>query len=62
MKCSNCKTEYSDSNQLICEYCGSELSKNEITQTKPPPSKINQFLEDTGIKDLYKKIKKSLKE
>jgi len=62
MRCSNCNTEYSDSNQVICEYCGSELSKNETTQKKPPSSKIDQFLEDTGLKDLYKKIKKSLKE
>jgi len=49
-------------NQVICEYCGSELSKNEPSQIISPGSKINQFLEETGLKDLYQKIKKSLKE
>ena len=62
MKCSNCNTEPSDPNQLICEYCGSELSKNEPTQIKKPLPKIDQFLENSGLKDLYQKIKKSLKE
>lgn len=62
MKCSNCDTEYSDINQVICEYCGSELIKNEPTQTKKSFPKIEQFIEDTGLKDLYQKIKKSLKE
>ena len=64
MKCSNCNTEFSNPNQAICEFCGSELSKTEPTQTqtKMPPSKIDQFLEDTGLKGLYQKIKKSLKE
>ncbi|NVM16409.1 MAG: hypothetical protein HWN80_01740 [Candidatus Lokiarchaeota archaeon] len=62
MKCSNCHTEYSNLNQAICEYCGSELSKSEPIQTKKTVSKIDQFLEDSGLKDLYKKIKKSLKE
>ena len=62
MKCSNCNTEYTDLNQVICEYCGSELSKNEPTQTKTALSKVDQFLKETGLKDLYRKIKKSLKE
>ena len=62
MKCSNCSTVYSNPNQVICEYCGSELNRNEHTQIKTPSSKIDQFLEDTGLKDLYRKIKKSLKE
>ncbi|MBY8988137.1 MAG: hypothetical protein KGD61_06750 [Candidatus Lokiarchaeota archaeon] len=62
MKCSNCSTEYLNPNQVICEYCGSELSKNEPTQIKKPLPKIDQFLENTGLKDLYQKIKKSLKE
>jgi len=62
MKCSNCSTEYSDPNQAICEFCGSELSKNEPTQINKPFPKLNQFIEDTGLKDLYQKIKKSLKE
>jgi DNA-directed RNA polymerase subunit RPC12/RpoP len=64
MKCSNCSTEYSNPNQVICEYCGSELSKTEPTQTqtKMPHSKIDRFLEDTGLKGLYQKIKTSLKE
>jgi len=62
MKCSNCSTEYSDPNQIICEFCGSELNRNEPTQIKKPFPKIERFLEDTGIKDLYQKIKESLKE
>ncbi|TET00343.1 MAG: hypothetical protein E3J90_04155 [Promethearchaeota archaeon] len=62
MKCSNCDTDYSDSNQTICEYCGSELVKDSKPQALRPTSKINQFLNETGLKDLYQKIKKSLKE
>jgi len=62
MKCSNCNTESSDPNQVICEFCGSELSKIEPTQIKKPFPKIDQFLEDTGLKDLIQKIKKNLKE
>ncbi len=62
MKCSYCNTEAMNQNQVICEYCGSELSKNEPSQNINPGSKINQFLEETGLKDLYQKIKKSLKE
>ena len=62
MKCSNCDTEYSDPNQTICEYCGSELVKEKNSQVVRPSSKIDQFLNETGLKDLYQKIKKSLKE
>ena len=62
MKCSYCNTETSNQNQVICEYCGSELSKNEQSRIISPGTKINQFLEDTGLRDLYQKIKKSLKE
>ncbi|MBY9013682.1 MAG: hypothetical protein KGD70_15025 [Candidatus Lokiarchaeota archaeon] len=62
MKCSDCSTEYSNPNQVICEYCGSELIISELTQTKRPFPKIGQFFEDTGVKDLYNKIMKSLKE
>ena len=62
MKCSNCDTEYSDPNQNICEYCGSELTKEMEPQALRPTSKIDQFLNETGLKDLYQKIKKSLKE
>ena len=62
MKCSNCNTDYLDSNQEICEFCGSELSKNEPVQTRRPITKLEQFVEDIGLKDLYQKIKKSLKE
>lgn len=62
MKCLNCGTEYSDPNQVICEFCGSELSTNEPIRVKKALPKIEQFLEDTGLKDLYQKIKKSLKE
>ncbi len=62
MKCSSCKTEYTNPNQVICEFCGSELRKSEPTQITKPKSKINQFLEDTGLINLYQKIKNSLKE
>ncbi|MHA2288663.1 MAG: hypothetical protein ACXABG_07740 [Promethearchaeota archaeon] len=62
MKCPNCNTEYSDSNQLICEYCGNELNKTKPAPINQPFPKIDKFLKDTGLKDLYQKIKKSLKE
>jgi len=62
MKCSNCDTEYSDPNQTICEYCGSELTKESKPQVLSPSSKLYQFLNDSRLKDLYQKIKKSLKE
>ncbi len=62
MKCSNCDTEYSDPNQTICEFCGSELVKNTEPQVVRPTSKVDKFLKETGLKDLYQKIKKSLKE
>ncbi|MFX0048570.1 MAG: hypothetical protein ACFE8G_10440 [Candidatus Hermodarchaeota archaeon] len=61
MKCSNCNAEYTDPNQVICEFCGSELRKSEPTQIAKPLAKISQFLDDFGVKDLYQKIKKSLK-
>ena len=62
MKCSNCDTDYSDPNQTICEYCGNELVKDKEPQVLRSTSKIDQFLNETGLKDLYQKIKKSLKE
>jgi len=62
MKCSNCDTEYSDPNQIVCEYCGSELVKEREPKALRPSSKLYQFLNETGLKDLYQKIKKSLKE
>jgi len=62
MKCLDCDTEYSDSNQTICEYCGSELAKEKEQVTSRPASKIDRFLDETGLKDLYQKIKKSFKE
>jgi len=62
MKCPNCDTEYSDPNQTICEYCGSELAKDKEPQSLRPASKIAQFLNETGLKDLYQKIKKRLNE
>ena len=62
MKCSNCDTEHSDSNQTICEYCGSELVKEKKPVTARPTSKIDRFLAETGLKELYQKIKKSFKQ
>jgi predicted amidophosphoribosyltransferase len=62
MKCSNCDTDYSDPNQNICEYCGNELVKESGPPALRPASKIDKFLSETGLKDLYQKVKKSLKE
>jgi uncharacterized OB-fold protein len=62
MKCSNCDSEYSDPNQTICEFCGSELAKEKEPPEVSQTSKIDQFLNETGLKDLYQKIKKRLKE
>lgn len=63
MKCPDCNKEYSDPNQQICEYCGTELSRTEQISPKvsPTKTKVEQFIEDTGLKELYKKIKDSLK-
>ena len=63
MKCPDCNTEYSDPNQQICEYCGTELSRTEQVSPKVSPNKtkVEQIVEDLRLKELYKKIKDSLK-
>jgi len=63
MKCPDCNTEYSDPNQQICEYCGTELSRTEQISPKVSPNKtkVEQFVEDLRLKELYKKIKDTLK-
>ncbi|MFW9948974.1 MAG: hypothetical protein ACFFKA_02465 [Candidatus Thorarchaeota archaeon] len=61
MKCLNCGKEFFDSEQVICEYCGTDLI-NSIPQPQiSGKSKMVQFFEDSGIKDAYKKIKESIK-
>jgi len=63
MKCPDCNTDYSDPNQRICEYCGTELSRTEPVSPKvsPTKTKLEQFIDDSGLKELYKKIKDNLK-
>ncbi len=63
MKCPDCNTEYSDPNQQICEYCGTELSRTEQISPKVSPNKtkVEQIVEDLRLKELYKKIKDTLK-
>ena len=63
MKCPDCNKEYSDPNQQICEYCGTELSRTEQISPKVSPikTKLEKFIEDKGLREFYKKIKDSLK-
>ena len=63
MKCPDCNKEYSDPNQHICEYCGTELSRTEQISPKVSPikTKLEKFIEDKGLREIYKKIKDSLK-
>lgn len=63
MKCPDCNKEYSDPNQQICEYCGTELSRAEQISPKvsPTKTKLGKFIEDKRLKEIYKKIKDSLK-
>jgi uncharacterized OB-fold protein len=62
MECPNCGKEYFDNNQIICEYCGTEIVSNSTKTQIPNKSKLEQFIEDSGIKDIYKKVKESLKQ
>jgi uncharacterized OB-fold protein len=62
MQCPNCGKEYFDNNQIICEYCGTEIASNFSKIQIPYKSKLEQFIEDSGIKDIYKKVKESLKQ
>ena len=65
MNCPNCNREYFDKNQKICEYCGSDLinkTQETIENTPEPKNKLDSFLNDLGLKDIYNKIKKNLRE
>jgi len=67
MNCPNCKREYFDKNQKICEHCGSDLINETQTQqatekTPEPKSKLDSFLDDLGLKNVYNRIKKNLRE
>ncbi len=63
MRCPDCNKEYSDLKQQICEYCGTELSTTEQISPKESTTKtkFEKFIEDTGLKGIYKKIKDNLK-
>ena len=61
MKCLNCNKDYFDPNQIICEQCGAELTKVQSVKPITTATKLDQFLEDSGLKGLYKKIKENLK-
>jgi hypothetical protein len=65
MKCPICNGDYFDKNQRICEYCGSDLINETQKPTETilePKTKLDSFLDDLGLKNLYKKIKKSLRD
>jgi hypothetical protein len=61
MKCQNCGKEYFDNGQIICEYCGNELISSQPNTQTPGKTKLKQFIDDSGIKDAYKKIKEGLR-
>ena len=61
MKCSYCEKEYFDQSQQICEYCGGELIKVQPVQPVSAGRKFDQFLEDSGLKGFFKKVKENLK-
>ncbi|MFX0011603.1 MAG: hypothetical protein ACFE9R_14920, partial [Candidatus Hermodarchaeota archaeon] len=44
-----------------CEYCGTELVSSPSNQKFSSKSKLDQFIEDSGIKEAYNKVKESLK-
>jgi hypothetical protein len=63
MNCPYCNREYFDKSQKICEYCGSDLiseSEKVLESISQPKNKLDSFLDDLGLKDLFKKIKKNL--
>ena len=61
MKCPNCGKEFFDNEQIICEYCGTELLQSPSNQKISSKSKLDQFIEDSGIKEAYNKVKEGLK-
>lgn len=65
MKCPNCNGNYFDKNQKICEYCGSDLINETQKPTETitePKTKLDSFLDDLGLNNIYKKIKKNLRD
>ena len=70
MKCPYCEKEYFEKNQHICEYCGEVLEQSQEIHKKESKviidsktdSKIRNFLEGTGLSEIFRKIKKNLKE
>jgi hypothetical protein len=61
MKCPNCGKEFFDKEQIICEFCGMELVDSPPNQQFLSKSKVEQFIDDSGIKDAFLKIKETLK-
>ena len=65
MNCPNCNREFFDKHQKICEYCGSDLmieSQNTTESIPKPKTKLDSLLDDLGLKDIYNKVKKNLRE
>jgi len=67
MNCPYCNREYFDEHQRICEFCGSDLinetqTQVKIEQTPDQKSKLDAFLDDLGLKNVYNRIKKNLRE
>jgi len=67
MNCPKCNKEFFDKHQKICEYCGSDLINETQThqateKTHESKSKLDSLLDDLGLKDIYNKIKKNLRE
>ncbi|TFG17756.1 MAG: hypothetical protein EU531_02350 [Promethearchaeota archaeon] len=67
MNCPNCSKEYFVKDQKICEYCGSDLinetQTHQATEKKhESKSKLDSFLDDLGLKNVYNRIKKNLRE
>lgn len=61
MECPNCGKEYVDNGQIICEYCGNELLSSQPNTQITVKTKLEQFIEDSGIKEAYKKMKERLR-
>jgi hypothetical protein len=69
VKCPYCEKEYFEKNQEICEFCGeilkehmdNQLKKSNVIIDSKTDSKIRDFLEGTGLSEIFRKIKKNLK-
>ena len=58
MNCTNCRTEYLEPNQLICEYCGYEISDRKNYEYHIPKSKNYKLIDSDGLKNIIDEIKK----